>query len=1833
MRPDPVDFAPTTEVLVPSGKKSRARANIEAIRLLNVLDSEDRYPTADEQPVLARWSGWGAVPEVFDPRRDDFADERAQLEELLPSAEWNLARQTILNAHYTDPAVVATTWQLLGRAGFAGGPVLEPGSGSGTFIAHSPADAQMVGVELDTTTARISAALYPSAQVRNESFAATALPDNVFAAAVGNVPFGAFKLWDSEHNRHQHTIHNHFILKSLDLTAPGGYVAVLTSRYTADTEDPKARNDIADRADLVGAVRLPTGAFRRVAGTDVVTDLLVLRVREHDRAPTAETKAFVGTTRVSVPDTDPSADAGDEPMRINRYFAEHPDAVLGELSAGHGLYGRELLVTARDGDLDAQITAQLGPVIDRAVADGYGHTVDPRTLTLDAGLAAERGLVTPTAQWSDVPLHSLRYHETQNIIEVNTKTGWEPSAIPKSRVAETRAILDMRDTVTSLLDAQRDRSPDADKDALRALLNDQYDRYRSKYGYLNRYTLQEPRAVTQSQHDSRLAVALQDWVRDVGKAEGYDTVEDVPEEVLSSLDEQAWQPTSSPTKKQAHLPRQLREDPALQNVLSIEAYNDDRMVGTKTAIMNTDVLDPPRRAETASTIGDAVALCMDERASIDVERIAELLDSTRDEVVDQLAEHRLAFRSTEDPNTWIPAPRYLSGNVRTKLRDVEDLAADDDRYRSNVAALREVIPARIETGIRARLGVTWVTPADYEQFITETFRVAPDSVTVRHEAGRWYVEEPSYYPQFRQDALDYGVVPQNENSRSYNFTGTQREQRLPNQGVSAGRDRSGIHSHWDILDALMNSKPVTVNRSKDYKEADPDGGEVHAAATRAAKQKAEILQSAFTDWALNGDPERRERLITEYNWRFNATVAPSYDGSTRSFPGLGRTFNPYPYQRNAVERIVNEPSVLLNHVVGAGKTGTMLMGAMELKRLGLVRQPWIVVPNHICDQVSGEAAQWYPGANVLSGSGRTTAEDRQRLIAQSVSQDWDVVIVPQSVFTRINTSADTRARFMEDQLDELREAHMSAADNDADAKTLKSIEQAIKSRRYQLEKALDQARKDTGLTFENTRADYLFIDEAHMYKNLSRVSGIQELAHQGSQQAMDLDLKLSYLRERKRQEALDAGLPADAYVERIACFATGTPVANSLAELFVMQHYLRPDLLEHAGVETIDEWGSNFTDTTETVELNASGTKLRSVTRVGRFANVGDLVGMTSMYSDVVTREQVPANLPTKTGGHNTIVDFQPGQETRDFIQDLGYRADTMDSARMDLDNALKIANDGRNVSLDPRTAHLDPPGAGGRAREVAQRILTEWRASRDTTYLDSNGDPASTPGSLQILFCDRSVPTKDGRWTMYAGIKNELIAGGMDANRIAYVHDYPKPEDKARLYAACREGRVNVLMGSTEKMGTGTNVQDRAIALHHVDVPWRPADLEQREGRIIRQGNQNPEVRVYNYVATGTYDTAMWQTLNRKAAFLDQLYSADRSIRSIEDLSTDNLAESTALTKAIATGDDRYMRKVELERDIEGLEAQRETHLAEVRSRREETDNLTRRLPSMQGRADALEAALPELTAWSETENKSYTVGDGRTERTHSVRKEAADHLLETLRESYVHLQGAGPETDHVATIAGHEIHARRMMEADLLHLHVDGLGLAMTVEKEQLWPERATIEDNNRAAVAGGILTRLENTIGRAPRDHHRLTDEVVEATERLEELRATPEQPFPHEAALRERKTELEDLSSALASFENSDEAKQARAAMHARMAARGREPGWSLMLNPTPALVEELDCETADEVRDIMRHREIQASQQIGLALDDDTPDTAPPPPPEEPETGPTAPPTPDNGPDL
>lgn len=1748
------NFELGSEIRVPSGAKARVRANLAAIRVVRVLDIEDRAATADEQQILARWSGWGAVPQVFDTDNDEFAGERAEVRDLLTDGEYRQAEASILNAHYTDPAVAAQMWTALRRAGFSGGRVLEPGCGSGNFIGLAPPDAVMVGVENDALTARIATALYPQAQVRSEDFATTRVAENAFVATVGNVPFGNYPVYDPAHNAARHSIHNYFILKSLALTAPGGYVAAITSRYTMDALDSRARTAIAARADLVGAVRLPGSAFKTVAGTTVVTDILLFRKREED-APHDPHPSWLDVQEVPIGRAEPadtSADrgpaaAGPVPVGINSYFVTNPHRVLGEMSIGHGQYGAATLRVEADPAYSAELVGQhLGELVDAALDAGQGLTATAAQVAMAESPIFAAGLVTAAAAAEQVPLDTLRFNAELDIIERWSGSEWVDNNTAKARVGETRELIELRDIATTLIHAQLGGSSAVEKDQLRALLNRRYDTYVETHGPINRFKMTEPTAPTRAMHDEKLRKAELQWRRKNATEDGPHTGP-VPEELLERWDAEAWEP-AVPQKRRAHLSGGIRHDPGWATVAALEHFDERHQTTRKAAIFAADVIAPPTPRESADTPQEALAISAGEGRGIDLARVAQLRAITAAEAREEL--RGLIFADPADPDTFISAPTYLSGNVRDKLAQAETAAQQDPQLLENVVALREMIPPDLHASqIKVRPGMTWIPADDLADFIREVLRA--DRVTVEYTLQRWVIEVPTWQRSTVVMTEEYGTT---------------------------------ACDAVELLDKVCNSRSIQVMNTPAHVNDHPNE-EINLKATFAARAKADKIEEEFADWLFR-DETRRERLVTEYNRRFNGLRAPRHDGTYLTFPGMSEVFTPHPYQRNAVARILHEPTVLLDHVVGAGKSGTMFMGAMELKRLGLVRQPWIVVPNHIIDQIGREAKQWYPAARILMGTAGTDADERRRLIAQSAASDWDMAIVPLSAFTLIGVSPQLQMQYVEKSLDELR-TQLEDRTIGSTRSSKKIIERAVKAAKARLEQLTDQASKDTGPRFEQSGCDYLFMDEAHMFKNLPRISNIAELACTGlNKRPQDLDLKLDVLRQRRRDEAAAAGRAGDG-VDRVATFATGTPIMNGLGESWVMQHYMRPDLLEAAGVSHIDAWGMEFTDTVTRIEMNATGSKMIVVTRVGKYVNLPEMLALSAVFSDVVTRDQVPVGLPQLVGGQRSIVTTQPDVEVRDFITDLGFRSDQLDPRDPRRDNQLKISSDGRNASLDPRLAHLGAPADGGRARAVAREILRIHAYSKDRRYLDEFGSPHPDRGAVQIVFCDRGTPKANtSQFTVYAAIRDELIAGGMDPAAIRFIHDARPGAERLQLQADCRSGAVAVIMGSTEKMGTGTNIQTRAIALHHVDVPWRPGDLEQREGRIIRQGNQNTEVEILNYVAEGSYDTVMWQKVESKAVFINQAKRNEvGDLREVEDLGGGDIGESAAATKAIATGDPRYLRQVELDETVQRLSALAQAHQEATRAARL---RLSRTRASVSELTDQI-AALDEVLIRHPASSTSYTVypqltttGDiGR----YTERKDAALAFADACRQVWARKAGAGRFLP-VGAVNGIDVLAAHELFSGDLVLTLSVPSATRQIQPKTLFgtgtpaPEGPADSPESRAR---GILQRAENLYKELPEFRDGLLERRRITETDLADLEALGETPFEHAGELEARRLELTELTTALRLESQSEAALAKSAAAAERLAATGREPGWSLLLNPTPAVVEEAEAQSADELR--------------------------------------------------
>lgn len=1758
-----VTFDPEQRLPIPRTPRARAEANIAAIEVLNTLDRENRPASAEEQQVLARYSSWGAASAVFNRQDTSYADLRARLASVTTDEQYRRMEESTLTAFFTGDEVIRPLWSALRAAGYEGGPVLEPGSGTGNFISHAPDTADAVGVEIDPTAARIAQYLYPQATIVNSGFEKFQPRDNTFAAAIGNVPFGDFQLHDPQHNRQSHSIHNHFIIKSLNLVQPGGYVALVTSSYTADSLSSDARQEMIANADLVTAARLPAGTFSRVAGTDVGTDVLVFRKRAAGEEPTGLSERFIETDQFEV--------AGSDALRVNGVFVDTPNAVLGTPSVAKDRFGKAFLkVTPRE---DESLEQALEAHLTAAVADTVAErgTLTPTTTTVDE-------IVDSDAQDAEVVPGTIRY------VRENGKTTFQQYGVagqwqdfPRSRGANTDewvALLDMRDTVVALHAAYREGS---DPTVLQDTFNAQYDAYREQYGPINRFKQAPPKTPTKTQQETRYRQLVAEWRAETGQPATAEPDTDTAEQ----LREQAREPITPDSHPRPHLGA-LRQDPYFQTLQASEVFDDKTQTATKGRVFTGNPVPPPRLVDHVDTIADGIDVSLHRFGVIDPVFIAELSNSTPEDVETTLVSDGHAFRDPANPDEFIRSESYLSGFVKEKLADAMHMARTDDRFNANVTALTDVLPQRISEGINVRPGVTWIDESVYRQFITETFGIPESKFELRHFNDEWTIEVNREWWADNGAAADtkYGVVADHNLDRNpnYNFRAKNPAARdFVNQGAATNRNDGTVFSALDMFEAVLNVSSPTVNHSKDWREQHPESPAVHKEATDFAQRRATSLREEFARWA-KADETRWNTIVDAYNERFNSYVPAKWRPRTTDIPGLGANFKPYSYQLNAVERMINEPAVLLNHTVGAGKTGTFLMGAAELKRLGKISQPWIVVPNHLAEQIAKEANQWYPGAKVLSGAGLKGPEERRQFIAQSASADWDFVVVPESVFSRIPVSKERELEYLNDQLDELRTDLSDArARNGEQSPTVKQIQRTLKAHEARIQKVIDRPR-DAGMEFESTRCDYLIVDEAHHYKNLFRSSRIEDISHPGSVRAADLDLKLNLLRERNEQ--------SDGHNNPVVTFATGTPLANNLAEIWVMAQYLRPDLLNHAGVGGINAWAATFTDQVTMAEVPPQGIGLRSKTRTANFINVGDLVTLVEPFMDVVTREQIEVTLPKRvTGNENRMIEFDLGQEERDFIQDIADRAEidwsqiVPDGNPDAIDLALKQLSDGQKVSMDPRLVNLEYEGFSPRVTAVADEIARIWNETKDNTYTDAQGNESPDKGGLQIVFLDHATPKGDGSFNLYDQIRAACAERGMEPGRIEFIHDHNDTRDS--LFERCKSGQVDVLIGSTPKLGTGANIQDRAVALHHVDVPWRPADLEQREGRIIRQGNQNPEVEICNYIARGSTDAVSWQTILRKLQTITQFLNADRNMREMEPLESSG-EEIAAQNRAAATGDPRHFDLLALKRELNDLAGRFE----EWKAARESTKLARHHYETVIAKSeDFLEKAAPlveQAHNWAQSDNKTWTL-PGRAPT--GERADATRLMLATMRD----VLGSHDSNTQVPTISIAGVEFTATYTAWNKSVALTPANLAMPTES---LTQRLSFSyddmglpptDGKPSPREYGVMTRVENFVRNLPHLINTVEENLTKARIDASQL-ASPngEDTFIHDERLREVTAQHDALEDTLSKIDQSAAAQAERDRRTKRNAKLGREVGWSLRLNPTRAYAEEVEGTTQSEL---------------------------------------------------
>ena len=1389
--PEPAgNFHITDDHLGEGGAKQKYARNIAAIRTLFQLEQEHRGATIEEQEILSQYVGWGGLPDAFDPDKGNWAKEYAELKGLLSEDEYVAARGSVLNAHYTSPTVIRAIYDAVERMGFRSGNILEPSMGIGNFFGMLPdtmQDSRLYGVELDSITGRIAQKLYPEASIKVAGFETTDRRD-FYDLAVGNVPFGQYRVNDKAYNKFGFSIHNYFFAKAIDQVRPGGIVAFVTSRYTLDSKDSSARKHIAERADLLGAIRLPNNAFRANAGTDVVSDIIFLQKRER---PADIEPAWVQLGKTG------------DGFAINQYFVDHPEMVLGELTTESTQYGREeLTVVPLEG-------ISLADQLAEAVQHIEGNYTAVEIAAPDVADAEAQRKTLP----ADPTVKNFNYTVVDGEIyyrENSIMTQIELSDNAKGRVA---GMVELRQIVNELIDQQLNDFPDEDIKASQAKLNAAYDAFTAKYGLIN-------------------------------------------------------------DKKNARL---FDDDSSYYLLCSLENLDENKNLKSKADMFTKRTIRPERVVTSVDTPSEALAVSIGEHGKVDLPYMAELLGTPGEygRITTELSGVIFKDPSADptDPEAgWQTADEYLSGNVRDKLRMAQLAAESHPEFKVNVDALTKAQPKDLEASeIDVRLGATWLDPSIVQQFMMETFQPPyriryNNAITVRYSpyTSEWRISNKS--------ATGFGDIMATE---TY---GTRRA------------------NAYKILEDTLNLRDSRV-----YDTIEEDRKEkrvLNQNETTLAQQKQQAIKDAFAGWVWK-DPQRRALLVKKYNELFNSTRPREYDGSHIHFVGMNPEINLREHQRNAVAHVLYGYNTLLAHEVGAGKSFEMAASAMELKRLGLCQKSLFVVPNHLTEQWASEFLRLYPNAKLLVTSKKDFEPgNRKKFCARIATGDYDAVIIGHSQFEKIPLSAERQERLIQEQMDEIEEAIEEAKAQVGEHFTVKQLEKLRKSLKQKLEKLQGADRKDDVVTFEQLGVDRLFVDESQAFKNLylyTKMRNVAGLSTSEAQKSSDMFGKCRYLDE------ITGG--------RGVIFATGTPLSNSMTEMYTLMRYLQYNTLQQKGLTHFDAWASTFGETTTAIELAPEGTGYRARTRFAKFFNLPELMAMFKEAADIKTSDQL--HLPVPDAKFETVV-VKPSEIQQDMVQALSERAAEVHSGSVDpsVDNMLKITSDGRKIGLDQRLMNSAlPDDPNSKLNACVNNVLRIWNDTKEQKL-------------TQLIFCDMSTPKGDGSFNVYDDIRSKLLNAGVPEQEIEFIHNADTENKKAELFSKVRSGQVRVLLGSTAKMGAGTNVQTLLMAVHHLDVGWRPSDMTQRNGRIIRQGNQNKQVYVYNYVTESTFDAYLYQTLENKQKFISQIMTSKSPMRSCDDI--DEQALSYAEIKALCAGDPRIREKMDLDVQVAKLKVLR---------------------------------------------------------------------------------------------------------------------------------------------------------------------------------------------------------------------------------------------------------------------------------------------------------------------
>ncbi len=1385
------------------GPKQKFRENLAAIKTLRALETEQRPASDEKKSLLVRYVGWGGLPQVFDPYNGEWSKERDQLTALLTDDELSAARATTLNAHYTSPTVIRAMYGALEQFGFKRGRVLEPACGIGHFIGLMPEEmhrrSHVTGIEIDPITARIAKALYPDADIRQQPFEEAKLANGYFDVAISNVPFGDYSVHDPRFNHFRFPIHDYFFAAALERVRPGGVVLFITSRGTMDKLDSTLRVYLAGQAELLGAIRLPNDAFKRNAGTEVTTDILMLRRLKAGESPCGhawqETASFTNQRG--------------EAFTINEYFAERPEMMLGELRLAGRMYRDNEPTLENDG---RDFSAALAEAVKRLPSGIYEEQQQSVAVP-----SAEQTIPAP----GDVKPNAYAFTDG----ELSVRDGdvmRKRSDLPQQTQNRIRGMIKVRDAVRECLRAQLAGADDEGILQTRERLNHAYDRFVANHG-----------------------------------------------------------PISSRANERA-----FDGDPDLPLLLSLEHYNEETKRATKAAIFRERTIQYKQPVEAVGSAKEALLVTLNERGRADLDHMAALLGGPSEEFLPELK--GLLYLNPQT-NQWETDDQYLSGNVRDKLVAADAASVSHARFRENVEALKSVQPEDLPASeIDVRLGAVWVPENDIQNFVQHLLGVS-GGVEIGHSAtlGSWFVNGDWEAKSSVANVTDWGTARA---------------------------------SALDLIQDALNLKTPTLYDLDHEKKP-----VVNPQATEGARDKQEKIKERFKEWIWSDD-ERRERLVRKYNDEFNNVRLRTFNGDHLTLPGASQAVTLHSHQKGGVWRVLQTPNTLLAHVVGAGKTYTMVSAAMELKRLGLARKPMFAVPNHMLGQFSAELLTLYPAANILvAGKEDFERDNRRKLFSRIATGNWDAVIVTHSGFERIPLSEDTKRRFFTEQLHELDLA--IRVQGKQSGRMVKDLERAKKRLEARLQLLTAEHKKDNTLTFEELGVDRLFVDEAHYFKNLfyiSKMTRVAGLPQTASERAFDMFLKVRHV------QTMNGGGGV--------VFATGTPIANSMAEMYTMQRYLQMGDLRSRGLHHFDSWAATFGEPVTAMELSPDGAGYRLNTRFARFINVPELMQMFRQVADIQTAQMLKLPVPALENEKATIVNAPATPQLKKFVTALANRAEKLKTGRVDPreDNMLKITSEGRKAALDMRLVDYHARDQEqGKVNLAVGRIFETW----ERTVANR---------SAQLVFCDLSTPKYHG-FSVYNDIAEKLAARGIPSREMAFIQDAESDAEKLALFKDVRSGKVRVLFGSTQKMGSGTNVQERLVALHHLDAPWRPADVEQREGRILRQGNTNAVVQVCRYVTEGSFDAYMWQTLETKAKFIHQVMSGDSTVRRIEDV--DSAALTYAEVKAIASGNPLVMEKAQIDAELMRLTRLRASHLdaqyrirSGIRRSHDEGEMLTRR-------------------------------------------------------------------------------------------------------------------------------------------------------------------------------------------------------------------------------------------------------------------------------------------------